>query len=347
MPSRALIVEDNDAWRQILTELLEDAGLTVDIAIDLDGARKQIRAHPHRIAVIDLSLAGRDHHNRDGLEVLAALQRYDPDCQAVMLTGYATVDVTVAALREYGAVTLLEKNRFSRREFKTLVRALLAQPSGQKARPETQPSSTTSPTPSAARALLVEDDAGWRALLAELLIDAGVDVETAASYGQALVAMREEDFALAVVDIALASSSQPNANEDGLRLLARLQARAIPAILVSGMATPAQLDRILMEFAPIAFFEKQGFDRKAFQRKVTSLIKTPTPSPLDTLSPREREVLALLVQGMSNKAIADTLVISPNTVKRHLRAIFEKLGVNNRAGAVAVAMQYEGTKHRA
>jgi len=56
---------------------------------------------------------------------------------------------------------------------------------------------------------------------------------------------------------------------------------------------------------------------------------------LRRLSPREREVFDLMVAGLSNKAIAQTLVISPNTVKRHLRAIFDKLDVNSRAAAVA------------
>ncbi len=57
------------------------------------------------------------------------------------------------------------------------------------------------------------------------------------------------------------------------------------------------------------------------------------------LTEREREVLNLLVLGLTNKEIAERLVISPNTVKRHLKAVFAKLGVSTRAAAVAKAME--------
>ncbi len=337
--ARALIVEDSEAWQQILTELLEDAGLAVDVASDFEQAVALLRAKPHRLAVIDLSLAGRDHRNREGLQVLSTLQRLDPTCRAVMLTGYATVDVAVAALREYGALTLLEKNRFSRREFKALVQELLAEPAFLAHEDDDiqKPSAPKEPVESVGRVLLVEDDAGWRSLLAELLSDIGLEVEAAASYGQALIALRDHRFSLVVLDISLASTLHPMGNEDGLRLLARMQAREAPAILVSGIATPDALDRIMGKYRPAAFFEKQAFDRQAFQDAASRLVQqTQMPSPIDALSPREREVLALLAQGLSNKAIAETLVISPNTVKRHLQAIFEKLEVNSRAAAVSV-----------
>lgn len=55
------------------------------------------------------------------------------------------------------------------------------------------------------------------------------------------------------------------------------------------------------------------------------------------LSAREREVLALVAAGTSNKAIARTLRISPNTVKFHMTTLFGKLGVTTRAEAIAAA----------
>ena len=55
------------------------------------------------------------------------------------------------------------------------------------------------------------------------------------------------------------------------------------------------------------------------------------------LSAREREVLALVAAGTSNKAIARSLRISPNTVKFHMTTLFGKLGVTRRAEAIAAA----------
>jgi DNA-binding NarL/FixJ family response regulator len=57
------------------------------------------------------------------------------------------------------------------------------------------------------------------------------------------------------------------------------------------------------------------------------------------LSQRESEVLGLIVAGLSNQAIASRLVIGAETVKSHARAIYRKLGVSDRAGAVAAALR--------
>jgi DNA-binding NarL/FixJ family response regulator len=58
------------------------------------------------------------------------------------------------------------------------------------------------------------------------------------------------------------------------------------------------------------------------------------PDPLAGLSPREREVLALLLEGMPNKLIARQLGISEKTVKSHLTSVFRAIGVTDRVQAV-------------
>ena len=57
------------------------------------------------------------------------------------------------------------------------------------------------------------------------------------------------------------------------------------------------------------------------------------------LTPREREVLALVAGGTSNKGIARLLEVSPNTVKFHIAAILDKLDAATRAEAVAEALR--------
>jgi DNA-binding CsgD family transcriptional regulator len=59
----------------------------------------------------------------------------------------------------------------------------------------------------------------------------------------------------------------------------------------------------------------------------------------NALSPREREVLALLAEGASNKEIARALALSVHTVKFHVAALIEKLGARSRAEAVAIAIR--------
>jgi NarL family two-component system response regulator LiaR len=74
---------------------------------------------------------------------------------------------------------------------------------------------------------------------------------------------------------------------------------------------------------------------------MAALVQAATPSPKlgDDLSEREREVLALLAQGLSNKEIAERLFLSVATVKYHVRVLLSKLGATSRAEAVALAWQ--------
>lgn len=64
------------------------------------------------------------------------------------------------------------------------------------------------------------------------------------------------------------------------------------------------------------------------------------PKPIDTLTPRETEILGLLAEGLSNKLIARNLGISDGTVKLHVKAILRKLDVHSRVEAAVIAVEH-------
>lgn len=358
---RALIVEDDRSWQQILSEILTDAGLAVEVADTLEEAVTSLRATHHRLAVVDLSLSGGDYQNQDGLHVLNAVRRYDPGCSTILLTGYATVELAVRSLTEYGALSCLRKESFDRAQFNSLVRQALASASpgpdtaafAGDASIDGSPGHDTDLSlddePAPGQVLVVEDDAGWRSILSELLTDAGYEVRLCSSYGEALGCLRRKAYMLAVIDLSLEGPVMSDArlwgqgqsaqDTDGYRLLASTRESGIPTIVVSGIANPSDIERAYAEQGIFACLEKQSFDRRAFLRTIEEArAAVQASSELDSLTPREREVLELLARGLTNKEIATGLVITTNTVKRHLKAIFLKLDVHTRAAAVAKAI---------
>jgi DNA-binding NarL/FixJ family response regulator len=161
-----------------------------------------------------------------------------------------------------------------------------------------------------------------------------------------LGSLRREKFALAVVDLSLSGSlsnlwgqTAPSQGLEGYQLLASTRAANIPTVVVSGVASPEEIERAYAEQSIFAYLEKQAFDRAAFRRVVAEARATRhETSELSVLTEREREVLDLLAQGLTNKEMAEKLVITTNTVKRHLKAIFEKLDVHTRSAAAAKAL---------
>jgi DNA-binding NarL/FixJ family response regulator len=307
---------------------------------------------PIRVAVLDLSLGGPDHRNQDGLKVLDLVRGQDPGCVSIILTGFATVELAVSVIQDKGAFTCLRKETFRRSDFRKVIQQALASvrnASGpgaelekQGEQPKGHSSSIDNRNSGAAflmdQALVVEDDAGWRSLLSELLTDAGYHPNQCVSFVEALGMLRSDPYRLAVIDLSLASSLEPATNQDGFRLLATTQKAGIPTIIVSGYADPADIERAYEEFQLFACLEKQAFDRKIFLDKVNKARQwTAVGSELQNLTGREREVLELLARGFTNKEIGTALFITPNTVKRHLKALFAKLGVNTRAAASSIA----------
>jgi len=351
---RALVIDDDRSWQGILGEILQDEGLMVDYAASLEEAQVQLKTYSHRVAVVDLSLDPEDHRNQDGLAALAAIRRLDPGCAAILLSGFATVEVAVSALTGYGAFTVQRKETFRRSQFRDAVRQALASPAVaavEVSRPgvRTAAAADESGTNEIGAALVVEDDAGWRNILQEVLSDAGYQVRLCSGYGEALGNLRREKFDLALIDLSLSgpAAAPPERSArgqelEGARLLVSIRAAGIPAIVVSGITAPAEIEHAYKEQGVFAFIEKQSFDRKNFLVTVSQArLSRQISDDLAVLTDREREVLELVGRGLTNKEIAEKLVISTNTVKRHLKAIFEKLKIHTRSAAAARAVKVD------
>ena len=118
--------------------------------------------------------------------------------------------------------------------------------------------------------------------------------------------------------------------------VAQVMLQAIRLVLAGGQYLPPQLIHMLDEAAP---------DRSDAGAASSAASDAGETRPLELLSPRQREVFALLAKGLSNKMIARQLDITEGTVKSHVATIFDVLHVHNRVSAVAEArMLVEGAK---
>ena len=81
------------------------------------------------------------------------------------------------------------------------------------------------------------------------------------------------------------------------------------------------------------FVERRKAERRKQDRRRQP--QTSAPYPAHECTDRERQIIDLLLQGMTNKQIAQTLGIAEDTVKKHLQHVYKKLGVRRRALLIA------------
>ncbi|MEU6350456.1 response regulator transcription factor [Streptomyces sp. NPDC047072] len=205
-------------------------------------------------------------------------------------------------------------------------------------------------TASAVRILLCDDHAVVRAGLRALLSSAaGIDVVGEAATGEEAVAMA----ARLAPDVVL-MDLQLDGGMDGVTATRQLTSgpEGGPRVLVLTMFdTDADITRAIEAGATgyllkaeqpeelFAAIRDAASGRTALSRPVADRLLTRLRSPRPALSGREQEILAQLARGLGNREIARALFISEATVKTHLGRIYGKLGVETRAGAVAVAKE--------
>ncbi len=191
--------------------------------------------------------------------------------------------------------------------------------------------------------LLVDDHALFRAGLRMLIAAVGVDVNVieASTADEALARIGEDDIRLCLLDLQLKSSS-------GVSLLEAIKQSMpqIVVVVVSG-ADDAATIRACIEAGAMSFISKSAAPdvlTAALRHVLRGDVYLPEqitfdakPATRPSLTPRQRDVLKCLSQGLPTKLIARELALSEYTIKEHIASIFQVLHVRNRTEAVICA----------
>ncbi|MYV99821.1 response regulator, partial [Streptomyces sp. SID3343] len=197
--------------------------------------------------------------------------------------------------------------------------------------------------------VLADDSALLREGLARLLADEGHDVVAGVADGDAMVeAVTEHRPDVVVVDVRM----PPTHTDEGLRAALEVRRRlpgvgvlvlsqyiekryAVELLTQDGAAVGYLLkDRVAHVDDFLDALARVAAGGAAFDPEVVRqlLARTSHADPLGKLSPREREVLARMAEGLTNAAIGRALHVSQSAVEKHVNAIFDKLDLSHVTG---------------
>lgn len=163
-------------------------------------------------------------------------------------------------------------------------------------------------------------------------------IDTAQSAAQARTLQQQNDYDLILLDLNLP-------DESGLSVLRDWQQQAIasPVAMLSASDSGHDIQQALKAGA-LGFISKSA-DGNVLREQVARLLlgeSLPAPATLasgEGPTPRQQEILLLLAEGQSNKLISRQLSISEDTIKTHLKTLFQLLNVHNRTACVNAARE--------
>ena len=193
---------------------------------------------------------------------------------------------------------------------------------------------------------VVDDDEAARDSLGWLVRSVGLEVVTTASAAEFLKLFDPGQPGCLILDIRMPGMS-------GLELLNRLQElhAVLPVIIITGHGDVPMAVRALkagaMEFIEKPFNDQELLDcvhkgiQKDAERRITIQQRQRVIERYEQLTPREREVMSGVVEGLANKEISRKLDISVKTVEAHRARIMEKMQANSLSQLVRMALTLE------
>jgi two-component system nitrate/nitrite response regulator NarL len=215
------------------------------------------------------------------------------------------------------------------------------------------------------RVILIDDHTLFRVGLEGLLTSRGIEVIASVGSGQDCLRLVED----LSPDIILLDMRMPGINGLGVLELIHKHDSNLPVVMLTTSSDEGDLLESLRQGAQGYLLKDMEPDElvlalrdivsgktvvapdlapilaKAVQGGGTTEKEEPEASPFSELTPRETEILGLLAEGQSNKAIARNLGISDGTVKLHVKAILRKLDVHSRVEAAVMAVEQGFSKN--
>lgn len=333
-----LIIEDDPAVRDILEILFTGEGYeTTALGGTIEALALAARGtlHPD-VIVADYNLPG----NLTGAEVIARLRlSLGSNIPAIILTGDIACD-TLSKIAQAGCVHLSKPTKADIliKQIQGFLAAKPPRTTSRHAREVATSSGAAQPT-----IFVVDDDRTLRDTMRALLREHGLTAEAYASGEAFLAADRRDRPGCLLVDAVM-----PGMN--GIALLERLKAenRGLPAIMITGHGD-ISMAVLAMKAGAVDFLEKPVHPDElvaSIERALestrdlskTSARRSAAAECLARLTPRERDVLDLVVQGRPNKIIADDLGISQRTVETHRAAVMKRTGVASLPDLIRLVM---------
>ena len=103
--SDILIVDDERDIRELVSDILEDEGYSTRLAANSDECMSSINAEPPGLLILDIWLKD---SRMDGIDILKAVKRDNPDVPVVIISGHGNIEIAVAAIKQ-GAYDFIEK----------------------------------------------------------------------------------------------------------------------------------------------------------------------------------------------------------------------------------------------
>ena len=336
---RAVVVDDEEMVRELAVSVLERAGFAVESAANGIGALELVRnaGQPFDVLVTDVSMPG-----MGGRQLAVKVAELDPQIRVVFMSGYS--DEILGSGPDDGAPLKFLAKPFSPRTLVQAVREALGLEPALPAAPAVDGEPALAVT-----CVIADDHPAVLDSVSRYLGQHGVDVMAVAARGdEALRAIEELGPDVAVLDIAM----EPLGGIEIARQIAKTRPDT-RTILYTGHADREYVAQALdagargfvLKESPLADLVRAisavaGGRSYVDPGLAASLTTAEAVASLSPLTPREREVLTALADGMTNERAGALLGIAAETIQSHVRNAMAKLEADTRTEAVAIALRH-------